>query len=51
MNKKDVILELVDVNKKFEDSYAVENFNLYVKKGELLLFLDHQVVGKRQHLE
>ena len=31
MAKKDVILELINVNKKYEDSYAVENFNLYVK--------------------
>ena len=46
MNKKDVILELVDVNKKFEDSYAVENFNLYVKKGEFITFLGPSGCGK-----
>lgn len=46
MNKKDVILELIDVNKKFEDSYAVENFNLYVKKGEFITFLGPSGCGK-----
>ena len=33
MDKKDIILELINVNKVFDDSYAVEDFNLYVKKS------------------
>ena len=28
MKKEDVILELVNVNKQYDESYAVENFNL-----------------------
>lgn len=46
MDKKDVIIELIDVNKKFDDSYAVSNFNLYVKKGEFVTFLGPSGCGK-----
>ena len=46
MEKKDVILELINVNKKYEDSYAVENFNLYVNKGEFITFLGPSGCGK-----
>lgn len=46
MDKKDVILELIDVNKKFDDSLVVENFNLYVKKGEFITFLGPSGCGK-----
>ncbi len=45
-NKKDIIIELIDVNKKFDDSYAVENFNLYVKKGQFVTFLGPSGCGK-----
>ena len=31
MKKDEIILELINVNKMFDDSYAVENFNLQVK--------------------
>ena len=31
MKKDEIILELIGVNKMFDDSYAVENFNLQVK--------------------
>ncbi len=43
---KDVIIELIDVNKKFDDSYAVENFNLTVKKGQFVTFLGPSGCGK-----
>ncbi len=46
MDKKDIILELIGVNKKFDDSIAVENFNLYVKKGEFITFLGPSGCGK-----
>lgn len=46
MNKQDIILELINVNKKYDDSYAVENFNLYVKKGEFITFLGPSGCGK-----
>ena len=39
MNKQDIILELINVNKKYDDSYAVENSNLHVKKAEFITFL------------
>ena len=44
--KKDVILELVNVNKSFNDSVVVENFNLYVNKGEFITFLGPSGCGK-----
>ena len=46
MKKEDVILELINVNKKYDDSFAVENFNLYVKKGEFVTFLGPSGCGK-----
>lgn len=46
MEKKDVILELINVNKSFNDSLAVENFNLYVNKGEFITFLGPSGCGK-----
>ena len=30
MKKENIIIELIGVNKMFDDTYAVENFNLYV---------------------
>ena len=46
MTKKDVILELVNVNKSLNDSVVVENYNLYVNKGEFITFLGPTVCGK-----
>ena len=46
MSKKDIILELKNVNKVFDDSYAVEDFNLYVNKGEFITFLGPSGCGK-----
>jgi len=46
MEKKDIILELINVNKVFDDSLVVENFNLYVKKGEFITFLGPSGCGK-----
>ncbi|MCF0108118.1 MAG: ABC transporter ATP-binding protein, partial [Bacilli bacterium] len=42
------IIELINVCKKFDDSdvYAVENFNLTVKKGEFVTFLGPSGCGK-----
>ena len=44
--KNDIIIELINVNKKFDDSYAVENFNLSVKKGQFVTFLGPSGCGK-----
>ncbi|MCF0116674.1 MAG: ABC transporter ATP-binding protein, partial [Bacilli bacterium] len=42
------IIELNNVQKKFDDSdvYAVENFNLKIKKGEFVTFLGPSGCGK-----
>ena len=47
-NNEQYIIELKDVCKKFPDSdfYAVENFNLKIKKGEFVTFLGPSGCGK-----
>lgn len=44
--EKDIILELKNVNKVFDESYAVKDFNLYVRKGEFVTFLGPSGCGK-----
>lgn len=44
--EKDIIIQLVDVNKKFDDSYAVEHFNLTVERGQFVTFLGPSGCGK-----
>ncbi len=48
INETPYIIELNDVCKKFPDSdvYAVENFNLKIKKGEFVTFLGPSGCGK-----
>ncbi|MCM1260151.1 MAG: ABC transporter ATP-binding protein [Prevotella sp.] len=46
MEKNDVILKLIDVNKSFDGSIVVENFNLSVHKGEFVTFLGPSGCGK-----
>lgn len=46
MKKENIIIELIDVNKQFDDTFAVENFNLYVNKGEFITFLGPSGCGK-----
>ena len=48
MDENQYIIELKDVCKKFPDSdvYAVENFNLKIKKGEFVTFLGPSGCGK-----
>lgn len=46
MKKENIIIELIGVNKMFDDTYAVENFNLYVNKGEFITFLGPSGCGK-----
>ncbi len=47
MAKKDnVIIELTDVSKEYDGTLAVDNFNLYVNKGEFITFLGPSGCGK-----
>ena len=45
--RNEKIIELVDVSRSFDDGvYAVDNVNLYVRKGEFLTFLGPSGCGK-----
>ncbi len=46
MKKENVIIELIGVNKTYDSFAAVENFNLYVNKGEFVTFLGPSGCGK-----
>lgn len=46
MKKENVIIELIGVNKEYGSFTAVENFNLYVNKGEFVTFLGPSGCGK-----
>ena len=47
MSKSENIIELIDVKKVFDDdTIAVDNFNLEVKKGEFVTFLGPSGCGK-----
>ncbi len=43
---KNIIIELKNVSKHYGQTYAVEDFNLYVKKGEFITFLGPSGCGK-----
>ncbi|MBQ7901685.1 MAG: ATP-binding cassette domain-containing protein, partial [Clostridia bacterium] len=43
---ENAIIELKNVSKHFGQTYAVDNFNLYVKKGEFVTFLGPSGCGK-----
>lgn len=48
LNNNEYIIELNDVKKRYDDSevYAVESFNLKIKKGEFVTFLGPSGCGK-----
>ena len=46
VEKENVIIELVGVTKRYNDTVAVDNFNFYVKKGEFVSFLGPSGCGK-----
>ena len=50
MKKENVIIELIGVNKEYGSFTAVENFNLYVNKGEFVTFLGPSGCGKSTFL-
>ena len=43
---ENIIIELKNVSKHFNQTYAVDSFNLYVKKGEFITFLGPSGCGK-----
>ena len=43
---KEKIIELINVCKKYDDTMVVENFNLYINKGEFVTFLGPSGCGK-----
>ncbi len=45
-DNKNIIIELKNVSKHYGQTYAVEDFNLYVKKGEFVTFLGPSGCGK-----
>ena len=45
-DNKNIIIELKNVSKHYDQTYAVEDFNLYVKKGEFVTFLGPSGCGK-----
>ncbi|MGI6714115.1 MAG: ATP-binding cassette domain-containing protein [Bacilli bacterium] len=46
MKKNDVIIELTHVSKVYDGTTVVDDFNLYVKKGEFITFLGPSGCGK-----
>lgn len=46
MSQTNAIIELKDVCKQFDDTVAVENFNLTIEKGEFVTFLGPSGCGK-----
>ncbi len=46
MKDKNIIIELKNVSKHYGQTYAVEDFNLQVKKGEFVTFLGPSGCGK-----
>ena len=46
MKQENVIIQLTNVDKEYDEVLAVENFNLTVKKGEFVTFLGPSGCGK-----
>lgn len=46
VKKEEVIIRLSNVCKKYDSTFAVEDFNLYIRKGEFVTFLGPSGCGK-----
>ncbi|MGI6644467.1 MAG: ATP-binding cassette domain-containing protein [Bacilli bacterium] len=46
MEKRDVIIELKNITKVYEDTTVVDDLNLYINKGEFITFLGPSGCGK-----
>lgn len=46
MEKGNIIIELTNISKEFDDNLVVDDFNLYVRKGEFITFLGPSGCGK-----
>ena len=46
VKKEDVIIELKDISKEYDGKTVVDDFNLYVKRGEFITFLGPSGCGK-----
>lgn len=46
IKEEDIIIKLTNVNKEYDGIKAVDDFNLYVKKGEFVTFLGPSGCGK-----
>ena len=44
--KENVIIELINVSKEYDNNVVVDDFNLYVRKGEFVTFLGPSGCGK-----
>ena len=46
MKKENVIIELTNITKAYDGNLVVDDFNLYVRKGEFITFLGPSGCGK-----
>ena len=46
MKKENVIIELTNISKAYDGNLVVDDFNLYVRKGEFITFLGPSGCGK-----
>lgn len=45
------VVEAIDLNKKFKDTYAVSNINMKIRKGDIYGFIGSNGAGKSTTLK